>query len=262
MKKVILFRNELALEDEILSAKKYFDVYESRMEIPKNSLVIGRYSVLPFYKELERDLLMYQSQLINNFKEHSYIAQMDYLEDIKDYTPKTYYNLSDIKNKSGSFILKGRTNSRKQQWKEKMFADSFEKAVEIYRELSLDPLIGEQGVVIREYVPLKNYGIGVNGMPFADEWRLFFYNNNLLAYNFYWSISDVIPSKDSLPKDALAFAKLMASKVCHNTNFFVMDIARTQKGEWIVIELNDAQMSGLSLNDPEELYFNLKKVLK
>jgi hypothetical protein len=37
-----------------------------------------------------------------------------------------------------------------------------------------------------------------------------------------------------------------------------MDIAKTQSGEWIVIELNDGQMSGLSENDPNVLYKNLK----
>ena len=46
------------------------------------------------------------------------------------------------------------------------------------------------------------------------------------------------------------------------TNFFVMDIARTAEGKWIIIELNDGQQSGLSNVDPEELYSNLAKALK
>jgi hypothetical protein len=35
-------------------------------------------------------------------------------------------------------------------------------------------------------------------------------------------------------------------------------VAKTQSGEWIVIELNDGQMAGLSDNDPSVLYHNLK----
>jgi len=41
----------------------------------------------------------------------------------------------------------------------------------------------------------------------------------------------------------------------------VVDVARTESGEWIVIELNDGQQSGLSDNDPDQLYSNMKKML-
>jgi hypothetical protein len=46
-----------------------------------------------------------------------------------------------------------------------------------------------------------------------------------------------------------------------NVNFFVMDVALTESGRWIVIELNDGQMAGLSENDPDVLYGNMKKML-
>lgn len=195
MKKIILFRKDKYLEDEFLIAKKYFDVVESRALIKQNSLVIGRYSVLPFYKELENDISISNSKLINSFKEHLYIAQMEYIDDIQNYTPETFYNLTDIKNVDGPFILKGKTNSRKHQWSTKMFVNNFNEACELFHELSLDPLIGEQGVVIRKFVPLKNYGISLNGMPFSDEWRFFFFKEKLLCYNYYWSNSDNIPTK-------------------------------------------------------------------
>lgn len=38
----------------------------------------------------------------------------------------------------------------------------------------------------------------------------------------------------------------------------MIDVAQTESGDWIVIELNDGQMSGLSENNPEILYKNLK----
>lgn len=56
MKPVMLFRQDRETYDEIQIARKYFEVYERRNLIPDNSLVIGRYSVLPYYKELEEDL--------------------------------------------------------------------------------------------------------------------------------------------------------------------------------------------------------------
>ena len=41
-----------------------------------------------------------------------------------------------------------------------------------------------------------------------------------------------------------------------------IDVAQTESGEWIVVELNDGQMSGLSENNPEVLYKNLTTVLR
>jgi hypothetical protein len=41
----------------------------------------------------------------------------------------------------------------------------------------------------------------------------------------------------------------------------VLDIAETEKGDWILIEMNDAQMSGLSMNDPQMLYKRLAQFL-
>jgi len=49
-------------------------------------------------------------------------------------------------------------------------------------------------------------------------------------------------------------------KVGNKSNFYVIDVAKTQSGEWIVIELNDGQFSGLSAIDPNDLYMNLKTV--
>ena len=44
--------------------------------------------------------------------------------------------------------------------------------------------------------------------------------------------------------------------------FYVVDVARTKKGNWMVVELNDGLMSGLSMCDPEEMYGNLLKGLQ
>lgn len=48
--------------------------------------------------------------------------------------------------------------------------------------------------------------------------------------------------------------------VSPHINFFVMDVARTEDGKWLLIELNDGQMSGLSENNPEVLYSKLSRI--
>ncbi len=42
-----------------------------------------------------------------------------------------------------------------------------------------------------------------------------------------------------------------------NVSFYSLDVALTEKGNWIVIEVNDGCLSGLSANNPEELYKKL-----
>jgi len=67
---IILYRNLVdniyEADKEYFVAKKYFEVVNSRIDC-KKQLVIGRYSVRPFYKELEIDLIKHGCQLINTF---------------------------------------------------------------------------------------------------------------------------------------------------------------------------------------------------
>lgn len=261
MKPIILFRDLPEFRDEKKVMEKYFPVTDSRVGI-KDQLVVGRYSVLPFYRELEKDLRLQGSQLVNSPLEHSYIANFDYYEDIKAYTPKTYFSLAEVPKNGGPFVLKGRTNSKKHEWKTKMFAKNYQEVVPIFLELEKDGLISNQGVLVREYVPLKSFGESISGVPFSNEWRMFFYKNELLSYGYYWSSGEILPPKSALPLEAIDFAKEVAAIVSQNTNFFVLDIAEKESGGWVVIEINDGQMSGLSENDPDELYSNLAKALK
>ena len=65
MKPVIYFRDSKETEEEFAIASKYFLTVPTRTMIPKDSLVIPRYSALPFYKELQYDTINLGSVLIN-----------------------------------------------------------------------------------------------------------------------------------------------------------------------------------------------------
>jgi hypothetical protein len=261
MKPVILFRKSYDLEAEMQSAQKYFEVVESRVGLA-NRLVIPRYSLLPFPHELERDIKLQGGKLINSTLEHQYIANFDYYHDVALWTPRSYFDLQQVPKDGGPFVIKGRTNSRKHQWLSKMYATDYKDLLQKYWALNDDPLIQDQGIVIRDFVKLKNFGTGINGLDFANEWRFFFYKKTLLSYGYYWSSGETIPDKSSLDPACIAKANEIAETVSENVNFFVLDLAQTEKGDWILIEINDGSMSGLSENDPEELYKNLAEALK
>ena len=65
------------------------------------------------------------------------------------------------------------------------------------------------------------------------------------------------PQKSDVP---ISFINKVIDLIGNAASYYAIDVAETQSGEWIVIEINDGQMSGLSQNDPDELYTNLKNV--
>lgn len=253
---VILFRKDLDTEQEFKICKDYFSVIENRA-LAYDQIVIPRYSALPFYKELEEDLKIQMCPMINTYQQHKYIADFEYYWDIKDFTPKTYFELSDIPS-TGSFVVKGKTNSRKHYWNQMMFAENKRRAIEIACDLRLDSMIGQQDIIVRNYIPLKTLEEGINGLPFSDEWRFFCYKNKMLSYGYYWTnISPELKPKLSCDDSAFDLVYQVMERVRDKVNFFVVDVAKTQEDKWIVIEMNDGQMSGLSENDPDILYNNL-----
>jgi len=257
MNNVILYRNGFAEEQELESCSKYFKVSPYRSTIEENTVVIGRYSVLPHYKELETELKIKNSSLINSYEQHCYIADItNYYEDLKEYTPKTWKDWSNLPDNK-SFILKGKTNSRKFNWKDLMFCKDKQEVINKSNRLLDDTFIFQQGLVVREYVPLKNLGKGINELPISNEYRFFCLGNKIIAHGFYWF--EEYESEAKINDDAFNLVHKIMEIVSKKANFYVVDIAQTENNDWIVVELNDGQMSGLSLIDPDQFYNSLKK---
>jgi hypothetical protein len=83
----------------------------------------------------------------------------------------------------------------------------------------------------------------------------------LISSSYYWSIAkdaEKINSNTGWKKDAETFSKMIAKRVSPHVGFFAIDVAKTESGDWIVIEINDGQMSGLSMIDPKQFYKNLE----
>lgn len=267
MTSVILYRSGGPMEQgELVAAKKHFTVIGSRMDIKEGQLVIGRYSVLPFYKELEEDLLAVGAKLINTYSHHLYVADLqNWVSDLGDLTPLTWGSLEDIP-EEGPFILKGATNSKKFQWKTHMYAENRRQACDVYARLCEDGIISQQQIYIRKFEKLHTYTLDVVGLPVTKEFRFFIYDGRILCGGYYWSnYSDFLEEKGLLPsieEVPAAFLTKVIERVGRNVMFYALDVAQTESGDWIVIELNDGQMSGLSMNDPNELYAHLAERLK
>lgn len=263
----ILFRRSLVDDEEVEAAKKHFNVVFQHEEIPSGSLVIPRYSALPFYQYLEDGIKTLGSSLINTYHQHRYVADIsNWYPDFEMVTPKTWFSLSEVPRTPPSkhgYVLKGETNSKKQQWNTHMFAPTYEDITKVHSNLMHDSLVGSQNICVRKYVPLREVGTRIDGRPVTEEYRIFVLDGKILTKAFYWSeYYDVVAPEDqdpgNIPED---FLSGLVDAVGDSIRFWVVDVARTQTGSWMVIELNDGQMSGLSMTDPEKLYKEMELAL-
>lgn len=261
MEPVLLFRPELSSKYELQHAAKYFAIEESRVRCA-NRLVVGRYSVLPMYQELERDLKLLGSRLINSYDQHRWISTFEYYADLAGFTPETWddSNFSRCTHR-GPFVVKGKMSSRKRRWDTHMFAKTKADALKVAERLKDDGEIAEQGVVYRRFVPLKTFQLGPHGLPFTNEWRFYYLGTRRLSVGYYWSMADCAPEAVLEPK-AIELADKLVAIAAKRANFFTLDLAETQTGEWILIEINDGQTAVPSENDLDELYGNLRESLK
>ena len=270
MQPVIFYRDVTIREQkgELEAAQKYFHCVSSRMQVHNGDLVIARYSCLPFYAELAKDLDFKGAFLINSYAQHRYIADLrNWYEDLQEFTPKTWFRLEDIPKNGGPFFLKGETNSRKSEWDTHAYAKDFTAAGEVYSRLATDGLIGSQNIYIRQYMPFRKLMTGICGhLPITEEYRFFCCYGKLLCGAFYWSnYVDDLKEQGGFTGDVNPQCESLCLKVLRRiggkANFVVIDVAILENGEPMLVELNDGQMSGLSENEPETLYKSLKMIL-
>jgi hypothetical protein len=98
------------------------------------------------------------------------------------------------------------------------------------------------GIVLKEFVELKKYGDNTN------EWRVFYFNGEFLTY----FQNSNLKTKEHPP---LRMIKDVGELIDWKSNFFTVDFAQTEDGNWIVIETGDGQVSGLA-EGKELLFYN------
>jgi hypothetical protein len=185
--------------------------------------------------------------------------------DLKDLTPHTWFDITEVTG-PGPWIVKGETNSRKDQWATHCYAENREALKQVIARLGNDPLLGNQALCIRKYIPLKAYGKHLEtGIPLSDEYRFFVANQKIISGGYYWSehLSMIenqgyYPSPHNVPE---TFLQEVIERIGNQAPYYALDVAQTQAGRWIVIELGDATMAGLAGNDPKAVYKGLSEIL-
>ena len=150
-------------------------------------------------------------------------------------------------------VLKDFVKSRKHEWDEACYIPSasdrgsVERIVRRFLELVDDDL--NEGLVFREFVdfePLARHS--KSGMPLTKEFRLFFLDGKPVFWTEYWEEGDyagMAPPVDQFMKVAAAV----------KSRFFTMDIAKRRDGDWMIVELGDAQVAGLPENADVDAFY-------
>lgn len=260
----ILFRSCVDTLDEFEVAREVFGdscVTPYRTKCRPGALVVGRYSVLPYYLESYKDLEAAGVRLIHTPDQHDICADFRrWYPLLEDLTFKSYwgYGYATVPDAPEGWVVKGQTNSRKQLWNTHMRAPTRQALRDVMVRLMDDTLIGHQDLIVREFVPLEFVEESLNGLQASNEWRVFVLDGKILCTGFYWSWVEDPPVNFPVEAEAVV---LQAIERLSTLRFFVLDVAKTATGDWKIVELNAGQMSGLSLCDPTLFYTRLRESL-
>lgn len=277
-KPTCLFRPYIMPPEELAAASKYFSMTPYPGQVPPNQTVLARYSVLPFAELVAGELALVNSRLINSTSQHQYVADaMNWSAkgaclERAGLTPWSRDNWYDLP--EGQYILKGKTNSQKSKWNKLMFCPTKADIPIVAGRLLDNEMIAQQGLIVRPYIPLETFDIGMNDQPVTYEYRTFWFRDpddanatpGMIAKGFYWSswpeYEETANALWDIESPVVMEAAGKAAKLIGpNVPFFVLDMARTKDGRWIVIEVNDGAQSGLSCIDPEEFYYKMAEVM-
>jgi hypothetical protein len=256
---VIYSRRDPSTEDELKAASKYFPVYRSLLDIPKNSLVLNRYSVWPFYWDLCADILRLGSVPVSrpNQVASTEDAWKIYMQ-LGSRTPKVWRRLEDLPDDGTQFVLKFGRFSKRDLWKTHMFAANKAEAVQVWLRLK-ECAVGDEEIFIKEYKALDRLSDDNLGVPLSNEYRIFVFDDTIVDWNFYWESRkdevDPVRIRKSLPVD---FVQGCIDRFHGLLTFYAMDIALLEDQKtWTVIEVNEGQQSGLSGINPDVFYKRL-----
>ena len=184
---------------------------------------------------------------------HCHLLPLSY-PGIAPYTPKTLWaakeNFAMDKLPAllepfgdGPVIVKDYVKSRKHEWAEACFIPSAAdtnvaaQVTETFIARPGNDLSG--GLVFREFVEFEPLSVHPkSGMPLTREFRLVFLGGEVLTSSRYWDTGEY--AGETPPLDLFAaIARTIPS------SFFTMDVARLKTGEWLIVELGDAQVAEL-----------------
>ncbi len=132
-------------------------------------------------------------------------------------------------------------------------ADQYEA---LKNEWGKNRILSWQKVAVREYIPLQviDEDSFPDIVPISYEFRFFYFEGKCMAYGPYWYMGGNYSLSNSERQEVLKLTDWAAHRL--GAIFPAIDVAKTASGEWIIIEVNDAQESGFVGANPLVLWNN------
>ncbi|RYZ46667.1 MAG: DUF4343 domain-containing protein [Sphingobacteriales bacterium] len=200
-------------------------------------------------------------QLINTLAEHERASLLPHWYPlIEDLTPRStwYESLPSVMALRQDFawpvFIKGERQTNRHR-RSLSVARNEQEYGHIRSSWESDPVLGWQRMICREFVPLRKIAAAQgDALQVSEEYRVFLWKGAVAGFGPYW------PQQQHHVTGAdLRAVKVLAETVAARVQvpFLVVDVARTEAGTWIVIELNDAQESGYAGVSRIDLWTNI-----
>ncbi len=156
---------------------------------------------------------------------------------------------------SADVMVKDWVKSAKHRWREACFIpahtprERFEEIIRAFFQARGN--LFEKGIVFRRIHPLVQLEMDLRGQPVHEEYRLFFWNSELIAAT--------PPVRNHGPLEDLGRWQAVARRF--SAKFLTIDVARQEDGSWLIIEVGDGGVSGLPTSiDPDAFYQSLARL--
>lgn len=259
--------NNIAVLQKITGNDVYDFTFRNHFECksvisPTDFPVLLHIGAVEDYAAIEEMIEQMGMRLLINEAEHLRCSRIEkWYPAVKDKTPytKIYDELPDIKELLKDFSLpvfvKGDRQTNRHN-KSQCIIESIEDYERLRLDWNKDPILSWQKVAVREYIPLqiiddKSFP---DMVPISYEFRFFCYEGKVVGYGPYWYMGRQYSLEQREKEIAIHLAEWAAQRVA--VSFIAVDLAKTADGEWIVIEVNDAQESGFVGINPIMLWHN------
>ena len=220
------------------------------------------------YRQIEQTLSSKGMHLLISEEEHLRCSLIDHWYPVlKDKTPYTriYDELPPLEELQAHFafpvFIKGNRQTSRHT-KSKCIIENA-NAYEALRSVwARDDILSWQKVAIRDYVPLQP----VHANPYPDqvpvsyEFRFFCFEGKCTGYGAYWHTEPAYTLSPVDASQAVSLAEWAADQL--KATFVAVDLAKTEDGRWIIIEVNDAQESGFAEINPLSLWQNIMEEIE
>ncbi|MEM8530863.1 MAG: ATP-grasp domain-containing protein [Chloroflexota bacterium] len=244
------------------NALTYLPTYDS----PIPGVWVGYIPSVERYRDLYDGAKAKGIYLLNTPIEHQIAMEFDrFYPRLGQLTPEstTITSVDACENISAQLgfpvFVKGTVKSNKSQGWNACVAHNETELVGLVNKLLTRTNHSRGRVIVRKLAKLRYVNKTTDGFPLGREYRVFVYKNDVLAFGYYWDEQqDAYPLIQSDTQAITALAIEAARQV--QVPFLAIDVGQLQSGEWIVIEVGDAQFSGLSHVSVLELWSKIKDI--